>query len=82
MSEKKKLEFFYNKESLGDSFQRTNAVALNPLDTTEAYTLAACMEVQVVEEHDKVSNGTLNLFYEDKQKECQCLLLLQFLNVQ
>ena len=26
------------------------------------------MEVQVVEEHDKVSNGTLNLFYEVREK--------------
>ena len=65
MSEQKKLEFFYNKESLGDSFQRTNAVALNPLDTTQAYTIDGSTKVWVV--YDGVgSYGVLNYFYMDR----------------
>jgi len=65
MSEKKKLEFFYNKESLEESFQRTNAVALNPLDTTQSYTIDGTTKVWVV--YDGVgSYGVLNYFYNDR----------------
>ena len=61
-----KLEFFYNKESLGDSFQQTNAVALNPLDTTQSYTLDGSTKVWVV--YDGVgSYGILNFYYIDRK---------------
>ena len=60
-----KLEFFYNKESLGESFQQTNAVALNPLDETQAYTVDGSTIVSVV--YDGVtSSGILNYFYMDR----------------
>jgi hypothetical protein len=59
-----KIEFFYNKESFANSFQRTNAVALNPNDETEAYTLAASTSVWVVDEYGKGSFGLLNAFYQ------------------
>jgi hypothetical protein len=44
----RKLEFFYNKKSLSDSLQRTNAVALNPLDSEQSYTLDGSTKVWVV----------------------------------
>ena len=65
MSEQKKLEFFYNKESLGESFQRTNAVALNPLDTEQAYTLDGSTKVWVV--LDGVgSYGVINFYFQNR----------------
>jgi len=53
---------------LVDSFQRTNAVALNPLDESEAYTIAASTTVRVEAENGEISNGTFNLFYEVREK--------------
>jgi hypothetical protein len=65
MSDKKKLEFFYDKKSLEDSLQRTNAVALNPLDKTQAYTIDGSTKVLVV--LDGISSyGVLNYFYMDR----------------
>jgi len=62
-----KLEFFYNKQSLADSFQRTNAVALNPLDKTRAYTIDGTTKVSVV--YDGVNSyGVLNYFYMDRDE--------------
>lgn len=66
MSYCNKLDFFYNKESLVYSLQRTNAVALNPLDTTQAYTLAILTSPWVVY-NDVGSYGTLNIFYEVRE---------------
>ena len=61
-----KLEFFYNKQSLADSFQRTNAVALNPLDKTQSYTIDGSTKVWVV--LDGIgSYGVLNYFYMDRE---------------
>ena len=61
-----KLEFFYNKQSLADSFQRTNAVALNPLDETQAYTVDGTTKVWVV--IDGVgSYGVINFYYLDRE---------------
>ena len=63
MSEQKKLEFFYNRKSLADSFQRTNAVALNPLDTEQSYTLDGSTKVWVV--LDGVgSYGVINFYFQ------------------
>ena len=62
-----KLEFFYTKKSIADSFQRTNAVALNPFDESQAYTISANTEPWVV--YNGVgSYGELNIFYEVRDK--------------
>ena len=61
------IEFFYNEEAIVSLRQRTNAVALNPLDTTEAYTLAESTKIYVVN-NEKGSYGELNIFYEVREK--------------
>ena len=63
-----KLEFFYSKKSLTSSFQRVNAVALTPTDTSQAYTLAANTRPWVVY-NDVGSYSEFNLFYQVRQKD-------------
>ena len=63
-----KLVFYYPKKSLAESFQRTNAVALNPLDTSQAYTLSGNARTWV-QYNDSESLGELNLFYQVRQKD-------------
>jgi len=61
------LEFFYTRESIVSLRQRTNAVALNPLDDSEAYTLAETTTPWVV--YNGVGNyGVLNIFYQVREK--------------
>ena len=62
-----KIEFFYTKQSLANSFQRVNAVALNATDNTQAYTVAGNTRPWVV--YNGVgSYSELNLFYQVRQK--------------
>lgn len=72
-----KLEFFYTKKSIADSFQRTNAVALNPTDTTQAYTLSANTRPWVVYNHIG-SYSELNLFYQIRQKDDSIISTIVF----
>lgn len=65
----KKIEFFFNKADVADSFQRTNAVALNPNDKTQAYTLSGSTRVWVVGVDGKGSYGLFNLFYQVREVE-------------
>ena len=76
-----KLEFFYNKESLGDSFQQTNAVALNPLDETQAYTIDGTTEIWVV--LDGVgSYGVLNYYVIARKGASEKILSTVIISVQ
>ena len=65
----RKLEFFFNKKSMADSFQRVNAVALNPLDETQAYTLSGSTKAWVVLDgkDGKGSYGVVNYNYQNRE---------------
>jgi hypothetical protein len=60
----RRIQFFYNKAEVAKAFQRTNAVALNPNDKTQAYTLETSTGIYVEDELGNGSYGLLNAFYQ------------------
>ena len=73
------IEFFYNEEDIVSLRQRTNAVALNPLDESEAYTLAESTQIYVVN-NSCGSYGELNIFYQVREKNYK-IISTQIFNV-